>query len=670
MKIIVFLLIILSTACSKNIEEYKIISKETIEKIDFDDYFNGYFISKNNILDKNNNVIKEYKNISTYNKYLVVENEKYYLLDNKLNVIYESNDYIYLYEEANMFEIGGVLYNINGEKIYKSDLIMDINDNMILSSGENDCILYDINSKKTFKNVLCQPISINNEILYVTNNSFIDTKGNIFEKEYKINDRYKLDICEYGTRIKRDDIYLQEECLTSYDISLIDKDVIGVSNDLSTAIYFNNKRINFDYYQIINGKIIANKNIYNENGNIIKSINCNYIYQYKDKYICDDKFILNENLNPIKMYDNIICNENYCIIENNNLYGLYIDDVVIEPTYLKILNKENLLIASNLFSVDMIRLGLTKENYEYEISDLKPYLNVDYENKNIKEEDLELFKKYYYLINNQKEKERLINLFDIVAKNKKYMNEKYFLNNLSNLKIENVTTMTPGNAGEYYSDTNTIKILENTDRVVYHELIHFLDFKFNEPKNYYYVCDGKISNNTSCDINYIETPKFILEGGAEVYMARYYNNEKTVVYSEYTHLYYIFEYLFKEEVMEEIFFSFDGNLKFINLLLENGISYEEIMNLNDDYNQMIKILLKIHKDYENDLFFKMLLSGYLNYRDSEYNFDKYDNYQNFLKSISSYDNGYYEISYKDNIVTIYLDNEIIRYDVKNKTFPL
>ena len=187
-------------------------------------------------------------------------------------------------------------------------------------------------------------------------------------------------------------------------------------------------------------------------------------------------------------------------------------------------------------------------------------------------------------------------LFPMVADHLKDENTEYFLETLKDLKMESVYLQ--ANNGEFYSWENKISVFgdgivydtEATYETVLHELTHFTDANADGPweSDFAYI-DGhlipkrELSEEDMAKTEEFVVASFIIEGGAELYTAKYFTkNPQTYPVA---HNFLIgFEWIYGSEALDDLFFSSDSTEKFIGYMREIGYSDEKIKNVIDSFN--------------------------------------------------------------------------------------
>jgi|GEM_PF-913132 len=192
--------------------------------------------------------------------------------------------------------------------------------------------------------------------------------------------------------------------------------------------------------------------------------------------------------------------------------------------------------------------------------------------------DLDCFRNYVY------------HIFPIVADHLKEEKKAFFLDKLSTLHVVK-DGCAYGNAGEYYDSDNEVLVdleeyqvgQKTYNRTVFHELVHFIDYQIDGDSSMVYRCKGKYINAldmTEKDWSDFETSydaRFIVEGGAELYTAKYFTYG-TVTYEVPTVFMTGLEHIYGSEFVDDLFFSYNTTEKAIHLFLDNGFTDKEMDN--------------------------------------------------------------------------------------------
>ena len=234
-------------------------------------------------------------------------------------------------------------------------------------------------------------------------------------------------------------------------------------------------------------------------------------------------------------------------------------------------------------------IDINKVISDYKLSSIESYIN----------EDKAYFKKFAKaVIDNDKigsKYKRIVLLqYKVLMSNKKYLNKDYFLNSVKQLTMDEVKkTSVDGALGTYADYITTINIWKGMEvDVVYHELMHFVDYRINMG-SLYHVCEnnGKytlMSEYYEYDCNEVLMPqdRLIVEGGAETNSARY-NDEVTLAhYDTLTPIYNLIAYLIGEDKMNDIFYSSESSPMLFIELNKYGITLKEYEDFMEGINFM------------------------------------------------------------------------------------
>ncbi len=217
----------------------------------------------------------------------------------------------------------------------------------------------------------------------------------------------------------------------------------------------------------------------------------------------------------------------------------------------------------------------------------------------------ELFIKYAdCVVNNPKMGEwrgYALHYFPIVADHLGAENEAFFLEKVRNLRMISMPIQdaggdfnAPGDVIRVYSNDGVVYNTDATRTTVYHEMTHFLD-AFNDgdecPDVFYtgdrfaYEADFTTEElERSYEItstNYYTN--FITEGGAELYMSKYFGRSPRAYYAESCFLTGL-EWIYGSEALDHLFFGRDSSMQFIQLLKDAGYSDQEICKVIKSFN--------------------------------------------------------------------------------------
>lgn len=556
-----------------------------------------------NIYDLNSNKIGEYEDIYYFDKNLIVN------IKNNVLLIDLNNRKIDLYDR--------VEYDYNGSvALYKNDDVIYMD-------------YYGHFSKVKPSDVL------NLENGYFIDYTSCDIGGILKNKENNVifNDcssDYDISAIDKGIIIAN-----------KYSCEDMEESSNNCFDEHSTTIQFSNgKTINGSSSASIAGEYInvskydekelnSVTEIYNFSGDLIGEKEYNIQYFGIDLYYTytgDQYHLLDSKLNKIDEFDSISCDENHvCIVSQNGYSGIYfIDNWLVElGNYFKIRNNyDNSYILEGMNGYKLLvfsdtgkfidKKTINNVSKEYLSIDEKDYIAMYNLNESIIENNLEFFKKYAFVVNNNSDiteyNDYLFKLFEVVIKNKKQLIESYLLYGLKQLNIEVGEETECGSTEEavgcYIDSKKNIECIENLvggedfSNTLWHELIHFLDHNFNNFENeVFYKNDNndyissieynKLSNIDRQKYNYYGDlyTKFLTEGGAELFSAKYFNDYRTDTYFKYVNILSAFSLLFGEEKLEEIFYSGNTDYEFYKLLvLDNQMNSNDYVKLLDYLN--------------------------------------------------------------------------------------
>ena len=198
-----------------------------------------------------------------------------------------------------------------------------------------------------------------------------------------------------------------------------------------------------------------------------------------------------------------------------------------------------------------------------------------------------------------KYKEYMYLIFPVVADASPYMDPDYFFDRLADLSFSDCV-LDPGIAGMYTGGVNIVEINTEIDPydsyhvpdVVFHELMHFVDFNVSNEYPATYLLDGRRLNVFELDELPEEEqeravacydPDVIIEGGAEYFTAKYFAGAERAYFIPSQFLAGV-EYIFGEEKIKELFFSRDSGVVLAELFVSAGYSKEKFYNANQTLN--------------------------------------------------------------------------------------
>lgn len=603
-------------------------------------FFKEYFSDKVRILNSNFEAIIEYAVDSEGDYYTVINNNKIYI--NKDKLIYDTNgNKLDGYKE--IYYIGKLESSIFSEKeIYDgTHLIVEY---------ENKVELIDI-KKASIEEYEKIEIYKENYILTKNDESKVISREGIIEKDKEytsLDNGYYMDRtnCESEGILKDNKgNIIYDKCSTNYDLSHI-KDGVFIARkyskeEFTEELIVNGKKIVSGKYIIkfvgdyINVQSYDNETtiIYDLKGNISDKTYNNLGYINKKYYIYDEgkSIELDNKLNETNvMYDSIYCDKNnICIVEKDSTDGIYYNgDWLIELENFYSINDyykdDNLsyYILKNIDGYSLLKFSkskelITKENIKtknkYKSIDIESIIN-EYHLEDMKEiiyKNEDFFRKYTYTTLNNKAlkdyRQYIFNIYKPIIDNEDKLNTNYFLNSLSKLSINPVDKVDCDGVeavGCYDYDTLEISYLnklpsnnyQTEKTVIYHELMHFIDFQINDnTQSNFYMCDDeyytgseyyKLDYKTrkTCENIGNNYTKFITEAGAEYNEAKYFNNGITDVYVGYLTNYVTLMDILGEDKIQNIFYSNTSDYDLYNLF-KDKLKY-------DEYTKLLELLNK------------------------------------------------------------------------------
>ena len=685
----------------------------------YEDKLTEYSIYNNHIIitneDKTLVIDKNGKEIIT-GKYLtsLYNNTKYLIIDNKvynsnMNEIYTLPDYfndkeLYLCQIINDNLIMtfkdkqyNKIINLNTkEEVYTNFdeyisteieneeskyIIIKFNDKYdIYDTIKKEIVIKDINIDRNLV------ISKDNETIYIYNDK-------IYKNNTKINNKYHMDntSCEVGGKLldKKNNIII-DKCMLYYEELFTD--IIMGSDNENSVLYINNKILSANTFAKEGEYIISytyNENestskIYNKEGKEVKAGSITYFINnniYKE-YNKDNQlfYFTNNKLEKISPeFEYIECPyNNYCNVSDTNYNKtLYRNGKKITSNiYDEIIVKENYIVATTVFNTYIYLLGTNPEiniNTKEEL-DINTNEIIDkYELKSMEtkiKDNIDFFNKYAYIIENNDKlldyKKQVLDIFEIIIDNKKYLNEISLLKKLKELNIVYTDDLDPGVAATYEDGNTRINLGEKDTGTLYHELTHFIDYSFNSNNYQYhlYKCDNKYTIQTNyssqCEILSIET-NFITEAGAELYSGKYFTKE-IEAYSPAPLILEALEYIYSQEEINKWFFESDTYFK--KIWLDMGYSFEDAQKVIESLTKRTKI------GYYNDddtIFLVDAIIDLYKYQNSN-EFLQDNKFTYILRSLIGYKKDFSNSKYSNELKTITSNNDTIKKIFKEK-FP-
>ena len=675
--------------------------------------YNNYIIITNEdktlVIDKNGKEIITGKYLtSLYNntKYLIIDNKVY---NSNMNEIYTLPDYfndkeLYLCQIINdnlimTFEdkqYNKIINLNNKEEVYTNFdeyisteieneeskyIIIKFNDKYdIYDTIKKEIVIKDINIDRNLV------ITKDNETMYIHNDK-------IYKNNTKINNKYHMDntSCEVGGKLldNKNNIII-DKCMLYYE-ELFTDIIMGANNE-NSVLYINNQILSANSFTKEGEYIISytyNENestskIYNKEGKEIKTgsiayfINNNIYKEYNTTtqtfYFTNDKL---EKISPEFEYIEWPYN-NYCNVSdtdyNKTLYRN--GKKITSNIYDEIIVKENYIVATTVFNTYIYSLGTNPEiniNTKEEL-DINTNEIIDkYELKSIEtkiKDNIDFFNKYAYIIENSNKlldyKKQVLDIFEIIIDNKKYLNEISLLKKLKELNIVYTDDLDPGVAATYEDGNTRINLGEKDTGTLYHELTHFIDYSFNSNNYRYhlYKCDNKYiiqaNYSSQCEILRIET-NFITEAGAELYSGKYFTKE-IEAYSPAPLILEALEYIYSQEEINKWFFESDTYFK--KIWLDMGYSFEDTQKVIESLTKRTKI------GYYNDddtIFLVDAIIDLYKYQNSN-EFLQDNKFTYILRSLIGNKKDFSNSKYSNELKTITSNNDTIKELFKEK-FP-
>ncbi len=180
-------------------------------------------------------------------------------------------------------------------------------------------------------------------------------------------------------------------------------------------------------------------------------------------------------------------------------------------------------------------------------------------------------------------------IFPVVADHLKDENKDLFLGKLRELVME-TQQLSSTQAGVCYQDDCYIKVSDSEMAqsenyciaTIFHELMHFVDYYIDgeHMDEVVYVGDKYIRYEDMTDEDWnnmadMLVAHFIIEGGAELYSAKYFIRS-TLSYKAIVNFLTGLEMIFGSDVVGSLFFSGESTMEFVKLMQASGFTNEEI----------------------------------------------------------------------------------------------
>ena len=534
----------------------RLLEKETIDG-------RSYYVT----IDNNNNrklynpgyingyALKDYNSIAVVDKFIVLDKE---LIDTENNKTYDVSKY---------YKVGNKYVIFHDYKTY----------------------LYDLETHKLDK---YDKFASKNGY-YTLDDKFLSNDGLWLNKDNKdkrrITDMYYIDYsaCDRGFALYKKNKRYNDQCYQSVR-RIGNKVLIGATKETERIAIFDNNRLVETTNMLENfGNLVKEydkdkEKYYNKSGLLKNECDSSITVNTVDSFVCTKEnamYFMDESFKKVSdVYDEITCFPgSICVVKKNDKYGisdgkkLLTDINYPNLTYVY----EGAFFVSRAVRNQLLILGEKDilNNVKYE--DFETNIDIsktikDYHLENIKsyiDKDPELFKRYAYVVLNNKSlnnyRNNVLPFFKVIQTNKKFLNEKEFLNSLDQLTITVKNVLSVDAAGLYYdSEPPKIEMIANKDYILRHEFMHFVDHRIGGRAEYVYrrVCrvGDKYYDSTKTDEDkciYSELPRgtFIIEAGAETNAFRYFN-EAGLAYNDSVLIYNAIAYLIGEQKMNDIFY--------------------------------------------------------------------------------------------------------------------
>ena len=641
------------------------------------------------------------------------------LLEGKINIVYSEDNECYIVKDSSLLNENHEVIFTSKDLINDENVTYMLYKDHLFSFGLNKNKMIDIKTKNEieYTEYLIHGdyiiLTINNKFhLYnLTNNQHIDTydsiefgeyysnelnyenhpniiliKGN--EKKYlisnKLNDKYEytldndyvldFSVCSMGAQLKdKNGNVIISDCLNDYRIEgKMIGGYMGFSGD--AKVYLDLKEFSSDkyLYHFVDNYLVAEDETtyinYDFNGNVMGDYSLSKLPQGYIGYKNQQYYFLDEELKPIsKGYQNISCSfNNYCILQDETGYqALAYNLEVISPfEYTNGFISDRYIELDNISQKIILRLEKGNNNFKFpEIE--QPYLDIQVDelinqyqlDKNMVNKDLDFFKKYAYIVENNDKlgvyKSYVFDILQVVLDNKDCLNEGYFLQRLKTLDIQKDVNIS--NAGEYYFGSNKILLNDESKSTIYHELMHFLEFSMDDdfyPQLWKYqgniitqkeYSELSIEERNKCEYVYIGeyNVNLLTEGGAELMSAKYFT-KGIVAYTEATAFLTGIEHIIGSDMFNDLFFSNESDYLMMKLFLDSGYTFDQYCEIYDKFFdraldlsqnfelriQAVDVLIDLYKanvssDWFSDSGFVYILKvlggiGYNDYSSSKY----------------------------------------------------
>lgn len=643
----------------------------------YKDYFLGRKENKYFLIDHTGKVtlesdadISKLIHIDGKGYYAVYENDKstVYLEDGTKYKTYNSS---YLSSVGQYIVSDKVADKVDGSNSIAITDYYPTNDNYVLFINNHSGYYYDLkNDELTFYD----SVKIDGNVIVVGDDYRFNLYGDELDKDYTLNvGNYYLDYkgCKYGFTLEDNSHnQIDKVCYTGYTyrngVLMLYREM-----DATGKVILKNGDVlesnESEWYYLEGNIMIHSTDLEHEYFDLEHNqldLECDQEIIYANGFyrcsVDDGVIFLDESFKQVgNVYDSILCNpDGICIVEKDHLYGLsYKAKEITKVNYPSLQYQNDYYFVDGIFSNQLLEIGteniLDDVSFEYRddyksvsVEDIiKEYKLEDMEDDILKHQDL--FQKYAYIVLNNEGLEKyhlqLFKMFKIVLLNIDEMDEYSFLSALDHLSI--IEKKLSNAAGLYYDSGPYIELGETIDTVVYHELMHFMDYRLTR-RDYagLYQCGDdylelSYPNNLKpeykkCVYSYIQDYETLLvEGGSEYYTAKYITNHNLRTYRNGTLTIGLLSYLYGEDVISDIYYDYNSIVKLFLLLHKDGMSL-------DDYNHFMEVAFTNVDAYhtpdyrDNSRLIKYLVQIYNNKSDRYWYTDK--EFMYILSSVKGY----------------------------------
>jgi hypothetical protein len=322
----------------------ELLSKSGDKSLIFKD--NGNYIlvdKKGNEIFNSKNSIDIIKDNITNREYYVINNglynDNYQLLIDNIDI----NSIVRMYNGFIITSNNRIIdirtrraLNISFLEAYKDYTAFIIGDSYLLYDHEHETWIPYNNYKKYFAGSL---FSNDNDTLYISyTKGRVNSIDDLIDPDNKLSDLYYIDKVSNKLINKSDNKAVLEQPLTSFDTSINKKiyyfEATSIDNKTVYLSIIDNKSVNVGSSIIMGNYLLDkdNKVIYDSTAKKV-NITCDTFKYVDENYICNNS-ILDSKLNVIKEYTSLNCNDKVCSIEEDNKYGIFMNNkVIVKPVY-------------------------------------------------------------------------------------------------------------------------------------------------------------------------------------------------------------------------------------------------------------------------------------------------------------------------------------------------